>query len=247
MARASATRWRWPPESWPGLRSSSAPRPRVSAARLTLVARSSLIDAALAQRELDVLGHGQVRVQRVALEDHGHVAVLGVDVVDHAVADGDGAVVDLLEPGDEAQRRRLAAARRAEQHEQLAVGDVQRQVVDSGGVAEPLGDALEADLCQRAPFGGPSPAADIGLPHGSELPGGRHAQNGGDGLSWSAGRDLPPHRLGDLLAGGAKAVARRVAARDPFLAAERPHRGPVDDALHHARARRDELALPLGV
>ena len=30
-ARASATRWRWPPESWPGRRSSSSPRPRVSA------------------------------------------------------------------------------------------------------------------------------------------------------------------------------------------------------------------------
>ena len=68
----------------------------------------------------------------------------------------------LLEPGHHAQRRRLAAARRAEEHEQLAVGDVQRQVVDGGGVAEALGDAVEADLCQRAPFGRPACR-----PHGS--------------------------------------------------------------------------------
>ncbi len=42
IARARATRWRWPPESWAGLRSSRVPRPRVSAARVTLVVRSSL-------------------------------------------------------------------------------------------------------------------------------------------------------------------------------------------------------------
>ncbi len=94
-------------------------------------------------------------IQRVALEDHRDVAVLGVDVVDDAVTDGDGALAQLLEPGHQAQRRGLAAARRAEQHEQLAVGHVQRQVVDGGGVAEALGDAVEADLCQRAPFGRP--------------------------------------------------------------------------------------------
>ena len=117
-----------------------------------------LVDAALAERELDVLGHRQVRVERVALEDHGHVAVLGVDVVDDPVTDGDGAAGHLLEAGHQAQRGRLAAARRAEEHQQLAVGDVQRQVVDRGRVTEPLGDPVEADLCQRAPFAFGRPA-----------------------------------------------------------------------------------------
>ena len=43
MARARATRWRWPPESWPGLRSSRPSRPKVAATSATwddLVARS---------------------------------------------------------------------------------------------------------------------------------------------------------------------------------------------------------------
>ena len=46
-----------------------------------------LVDPALAERELDVLRHGQVRVKRVALKDHRHVAVLRIHVVDHALAD----------------------------------------------------------------------------------------------------------------------------------------------------------------
>ena len=104
----------------------------------------------------------QVRVERVALEDHGDVAVLGVDVVDDPLADGDGAAGDLLEPGHHAQGGRLAAARRAEEHQELAVGDVQRQVVDRGGVTEALGDAVEADLCQRAPFAFGRPACGHG-------------------------------------------------------------------------------------
>ena len=165
MARARATRWRWPPESCPGLRSSSVASPEGLGGPLDLGRPLLLVDPALAQRELDVLGHRQVGVERVALEDHGDVAVLGVDVVDHAVTDGDGAAGHLLEPGHHAQRGRLAAARRAEEHQQLAVGDVQRQVVDRGGVAEPLGDPVEADLCQRVPFAFGRPACG----HGSSL------------------------------------------------------------------------------
>ena len=40
-------------------------------------------------------------------------------------ADADVAGARLVEPGDQAQERGLAAARRAEQHEELAVGDVE--------------------------------------------------------------------------------------------------------------------------
>ena len=144
-----------------------------------------LVDAALAERELDVLGHGQVGVERVALEDHGHVAVLGVDVVDDAVTDGDGPTGDFLEPGHQAQGGRLAAARRAEEHQQLAVRDVQGQVVDRGGVAELLGDAVEADLCQRAPFVRAARLRQriIALAHGNQPRRRGHAVQRG-GLSW---------------------------------------------------------------
>ena len=45
-----------------------------------------------------------------------------------------------------------------EQDQELAVGDGQRQVVDRRGVTEALGDAVEADLCQRAPPRRPLPA-----------------------------------------------------------------------------------------
>ncbi len=55
------------------------------------------------------------------------------------------AVGRILEPGDHPQRGRLAAARRAEQHEELAVGDLERQVVDRDDVAEALGHMVEHD------------------------------------------------------------------------------------------------------
>ena len=52
----------------------------------------------------------------------------------------------LLEAGDHAQRRRLAAARRAEQREELALADPQVEIVDDGHVAEALGHAVEHDV-----------------------------------------------------------------------------------------------------
>ena len=67
---------------------------------------------------------------------------LGGIVRDVAVADEDGALVDLLEPGEHPQRGRLAAARRADEDHELAVLDVEVEVVHGRGVAagvDPLG------------------------------------------------------------------------------------------------------------
>ena len=44
-------------------------------------------DLLLPQREAHVLRHGHVRIEGVALEDHGHVPVLGLDERDVTVAD----------------------------------------------------------------------------------------------------------------------------------------------------------------
>ena len=69
------------------------------------------------------------RVQRVRLEHHADAAVLRVGPGDVLAADLDAAVVHVDQPGDAVQQGRLAAARGAEQHEELAVLDVEVQVL----------------------------------------------------------------------------------------------------------------------
>ena len=66
-----------------------------------------------------------MRIQRVVLEHHRDVAVARRHVVDHVAADPDLAVGDLLQPGDHAQRGGLAAAGRADQHDEFLIGDVE--------------------------------------------------------------------------------------------------------------------------
>jgi hypothetical protein len=70
---------------------------------LNALANLVLGDAADLQGEAHVVGHRHVRVERVVLEDHGDVAVLGGQVGDVAVADEDAAAVDLFEAGQHAQ------------------------------------------------------------------------------------------------------------------------------------------------
>ncbi len=72
--------------------------------------------------ERQVLGHGHVRIQRVALEHHGDVAILWRHVVDHALADLQRAGADVFKTGDHAQQGRFAAAGRSHQHHQFAIG-----------------------------------------------------------------------------------------------------------------------------
>ncbi len=57
----------------------------------------------------------------------------------------DRALVGLLEPGDHAHRRGLAAARGPEQRDELALGDVERDAVDGVHVAERFADPVDAD------------------------------------------------------------------------------------------------------
>ncbi len=111
----------------------------------------ALLHARDLEREADVRRDGEVRVERVVLEHHRDVALLRRVVRHVAVADQDRAGVDLLEPREHAQRGRLARARRADEHDELAVLDVQVERVD-GRRRRPRIDArrlVEADVSHR--------------------------------------------------------------------------------------------------
>ena len=95
------------------------------AASRTWAMRSCLGHALLLEREPHVLGDRELRVQRVVLEHHGDVAVARPHVADVAIADVDRAGVERFEPGEHAQRRRLARARRTDEHQELTVADLE--------------------------------------------------------------------------------------------------------------------------
>ena len=119
-----ATRCRWPPESCLGLRSSRGVSSSISAASAIRVLHLVLGHLPQLEAVADVVGHAHVRVERVGLEHHRDVAALGVDVVHAAAADAELAGGDVLEARDHAEGRGLAAARRADEDQELAVLDV---------------------------------------------------------------------------------------------------------------------------
>ncbi|KAG1254300.1 hypothetical protein G6F65_017099 [Rhizopus arrhizus] len=107
-----------------------------------------LVMAAQLQAEGQVLGHGHVRVQRVALEHHRDVAILRRHVVDHAIADGQRAAADLFQPSHHPQQGRLATAGRADQHHQLAIGDLEAGVLHRDlAVVIDLAHTLQLHFC----------------------------------------------------------------------------------------------------
>ena len=106
----------------------------------------ALRDPVLPQTEGDVLLHVHVREERIGLEHHVDGPLVGRRRGDVHAVDPDAALGRALESGHHAQQRRLAGARAAEQAEDLAAVDVERDVVDGDEVAEPLGQLLEPDI-----------------------------------------------------------------------------------------------------
>src|SRR5437867_1722344 len=96
-----------------------------------------------AQREGDVLEDAHVRPDGVRLEDHADVARVRRNEPSrsrqHRLVEPDDAVLGTLESGDAAERRRLAAAGGAEDREEAAVRDGERDVLD-GAHAATVGD-----------------------------------------------------------------------------------------------------------
>ena len=102
--------------------------------------------------ERHVVEDGHVRIERVVLEDHRDVALLREQVVDHATADPHLAARDLLEPGDHAQHACLAAAGRAHEDDELAVADLELELLDGARpVRIDLLERGEPDLSHRPP------------------------------------------------------------------------------------------------
>ena len=99
--------------------------------------------AAQRQRELHVLPGGHVRIECVVLEHHRDVAVARIEIVDDAPVDEDRPGADILQPGDHAQQRRLAAARGTHEHDKLAVPRLDVDASDHLHRAKILLDALD--------------------------------------------------------------------------------------------------------
>jgi hypothetical protein len=101
-----------------------------------------------------VLAHRHVRPHRVGLEHHADVAFArgnqhaALGFGDHAPADRDAPAGRMLEAGDAAQGRGLAAARRAQQYHDLARRHLEAHAVD-GRVAGPelLDQRLDEQRC----------------------------------------------------------------------------------------------------
>ncbi len=141
--RASATRWRWPPESWSRLAPAQA---------LELDEGEHLLDArvdrrsrhpVLMQAESDVSGDGEMRKQRVALEHHVDGTAVRRDRREVLAGEQHLPVVGRLEAGEHAQQRGLAAAGGAEQGEELAGIDVEAEPVHRGDAGKALRDGGE--------------------------------------------------------------------------------------------------------
>ena len=118
---------------------------------LDLAGDLGLLHLRQGERERDVLPHGHVRVERIGLEHHRDVTVLGRLVVHPFAADAQLARRDLLQAGNHVQRRGLSAAGRADQDDELAVGDRDGEIFHGRrAVRVTLGHPVQHNFGHRA-------------------------------------------------------------------------------------------------
>src|SRR5207253_5118722 len=122
-------------------------------------------DFAYAQPKHDVFGDAQVRKQRVTLEHHRDIAACRRQPRHVVPGDKNAPRVGLIEPGDEPQRRGLAAARRTEEHIERAVVQRKRDIIDATNAPRSgrpvLADVFDGDRRHEIPL------ADAGDGHAS--------------------------------------------------------------------------------
>ena len=165
-ARAIATRCCWPPESWPGRRSSKPRRRTSRSARSTCSRRragSTFRTSSGNDRFCPTVRWGK---ERVVLEHHADPALPRRRMAHLLPPDANGAGGRLFETGEHHQTGRLAGARRPEQGQELALPHLEVETVhhlDPPVVA--LGDAVELDIRRRG-RGGLGPTVRIGIVHG---------------------------------------------------------------------------------
>ena len=110
---------------------------------------------AILQAEADIVLDIHVGEQRIGLEHHSDLALVGRQRRDVLALDEDGAGGRALEAGDHAQDRGLAAARGAEQRDELALVEGEVDALDDLVVLEGLGEVVDAGGMVR-PWSGPA-------------------------------------------------------------------------------------------
>ena len=107
------------------------------------------------ERKSHILCNRHMRVERIGLEDHGDVALARRQVVDHPVADVDFTARDVLQPGDHAERGRLATAGRADQRDELPVLDLKVDGMNDLQLPVFLDQVFQRDGSHVYPFTAP--------------------------------------------------------------------------------------------
>ncbi len=99
--------------------------------------------AAHLEREREVLGDGQVRKERVVLEDHADIAQVRGKVGDVLVADHDPALGGSGEARHHVEDRRFPGPGRSEQDQELTGMDIEVEPIDGDNGLIPLRDAIQ--------------------------------------------------------------------------------------------------------
>ena len=128
--RASATRWRWPPELAGLAAEVFGEAEHFSGFREALLLLC-LRHLAHVEAEEDIVAHRHVRVERVVLKYHREVAVLRRHLVRDFAVEHQRAGGDFLKAGDDAQQRALAAAVRADEDEEFALAHVEADALEN--------------------------------------------------------------------------------------------------------------------